>query len=158
MRPEDAAKILLASCEGFLAKYGNALPRIAARGVGPVMTALFDLLNATGHSEKVVLVMQYEIAREGLRKIRDDQELLAYGQVFYDRETSSFGWRAISKPIQTPWGVGQIALPGVRTVTLDDLREMGITVQELIDHVRMQATKVELAELQKLATQKPAMA
>jgi hypothetical protein len=148
-------------CDRFLSTYGEALPRVARRGMTPVLAALTELFRDAFKESKLppILVFSYRISPD--TKTRNDKaDPHLVGHVVYIPDRDVLGWK-VKPNIMSFMDLIVLAVTPLtdwRDVSLEDLLELGVTPVELVESIKRTAETINFYELASKATQKTALA
>jgi hypothetical protein len=142
-------------CDHFLGTYREALPRVARRGLQPLLDLLAKLTNSG-----VVELFRYPLSSAGLRVI-DGAESITYGRIVWgpvNNGEMALGF-TVRPNVHIPEGIlAALGLDAYRIVTLDEIIELGVQPWELVENVKRAAARLEFSLEAGKATQKMAQA
>jgi hypothetical protein len=155
MDMQGRASALEQACNAFISSYSDALPRIAMRGLQPILAAA-ESLSELLTNRNDILIFRYPLDESGKRS--EDESSTRWAIVVWLKEEKSFGWTVRAYVKVAPNMVFEGGLPGYRQVTIEDLVELKVRPVEIAEFLKSQASAVGFSEAQSQATQPTAKA
>jgi hypothetical protein len=138
------------ACNDFLGVHTDALPRVARRWMQPVLDAYVSLAKSEDSDVEAVTIFRYPTVN-GLRAEEAGPDTDSVVFILYVPDTGKFSRRVFVRP-PLP------SLLGGRELSLEDIRELGVTPAEIVSYIKMACKEVIAEGYLKMATQKPARA
>jgi hypothetical protein len=139
------------ACTFFLNNYKEALPRVGVRALQPVLDALTELVRATP-VEGSTKIQVHAYPRP--TPVEDGLVVDALALIFFDVNEKTFHWKLVV-PVATPEGIKLAGLPGDRTVTIEDLIELDVTLTQLAESIKTLAARVQAAQVTEMTWGQP---